>query len=287
MAATATAYLPAQLTGPEVGPCKVRVVTAFYLTTCLAALGFGLVQPALRIDPVVVQLTQFGPTIGVLAVLLVWGRQVLPLRPTTTTARTVAARLGAVVAATATIFALYVGVTTLTGVHRAVTDPGRLSHPFLLILAAQLLGACGEECGWRTFLQPYLRRRLGLLGSGVVVGLLWGAWHVQVLARGPLHAAAFLSTTVALSVILAVLLDRLRSGVLIIAGLFHMLINLGVLLLAGEGGGSAAVVILAGACTVTACGVLLLRGSVAMPVAERVVPDPDVAADTAVPGGQW
>jgi membrane protease YdiL (CAAX protease family) len=41
-----------------------------------------------------------------------------------------------------------------------------------------------EELGWTGFAVPELRRRYGVLASGLIVGLLWSAWHFLVVAWG-------------------------------------------------------------------------------------------------------
>lgn len=38
----------------------------------------------------------------------------------------------------------------------------------------------GEEYGWRYFLQPLLQKRFGLKGGVVLLGLLWGIWHLPI-----------------------------------------------------------------------------------------------------------
>ena len=160
------------------------VVFWFYLVTCVAAGLLGLVQPTLAIDPVIVQLNQFGPAVGVLAVLLVWRRWRPPLATGFGLSRHVLIGLVVLVVLAGVIFAVFVGLTELAGVSRHGIRPEQLPYPFWLILAAQLIGACGEEFGWRCFLQPYLRVRFGVLSSGTLVGLLWGVWHVQAFSRG-------------------------------------------------------------------------------------------------------
>ena len=35
-----------------------------------------------------------------------------------------------------------------------------------------------EELGWTGFAVPELRKRYGILTTGLIVGLLWGVWHV-------------------------------------------------------------------------------------------------------------
>lgn len=39
-----------------------------------------------------------------------------------------------------------------------------------------------EELGWTGFATPRLRLRHGVLGTGLIMGLLWGAWHFPLFA---------------------------------------------------------------------------------------------------------
>lgn len=38
-----------------------------------------------------------------------------------------------------------------------------------------------EELGWTGFVIPRLRLRFGVLGTGAIVGFLWGTWHIPVI----------------------------------------------------------------------------------------------------------
>ncbi len=38
----------------------------------------------------------------------------------------------------------------------------------------------GEEYGWRFFFQPLLQKRFGLRGGVLVLGVLWGLWHLPI-----------------------------------------------------------------------------------------------------------
>lgn len=38
----------------------------------------------------------------------------------------------------------------------------------------------GEEYGWRYFLQPLLQKRFGLKGGVLILGVLWGIWHLPI-----------------------------------------------------------------------------------------------------------
>lgn len=44
--------------------------------------------------------------------------------------------------------------------------------------------ALGEEIGWRGFLYPRLRAKLGDPGAVVAVGVIWGVWHAPLLLLG-------------------------------------------------------------------------------------------------------
>jgi uncharacterized protein len=44
-------------------------------------------------------------------------------------------------------------------------------------LVAGLIAGIFEELGWTGFAIPRMRRRYGVLRTGLLVGVLWGAWH--------------------------------------------------------------------------------------------------------------
>lgn len=79
--------------------------------------------------------------------------------------------------ATATLFAL-----TLTS---PVFLPGIFTSndkASLLLsgIMAGLVGGLFEEPGWTGFVTPRLRQRYGVFATGLIVGFLWGAWHLIV-----------------------------------------------------------------------------------------------------------
>ena len=55
-----------------------------------------------------------------------------------------------------------------------------------------------EELGWTGFAIPELRKRYSILGTGLIVGLLWGAWHFPLFAgtagRSGIPPTLYLST---------------------------------------------------------------------------------------------
>ena len=52
---------------------------------------------------------------------------------------------------------------------------------FLMGIAVGLVAGIFEELGWTGFAVPtLLRLRYGVLGTGLIVGVLWGAWHLPI-----------------------------------------------------------------------------------------------------------
>ena len=50
----------------------------------------------------------------------------------------------------------------------------------LLAIAAGLSGGFLEELGWTGFAIPRLKQRHGVFATGLIAGVLWGAWHFLV-----------------------------------------------------------------------------------------------------------
>lgn len=49
-----------------------------------------------------------------------------------------------------------------------------------MIVVLTLLAGFGEEFGWRGFATPHLQRRYSALTTSLVVGLIWGLWHIPL-----------------------------------------------------------------------------------------------------------
>ena len=138
---------------------------------------------------------------------------------------------------TATLLTLSLASPTfLPGI---LTSPGKAS--FLLFGIAVGLGAgCFEVLGWTGFAVPGLRRRYGVLTTGLIAGGLWGAWHFLVVVWGigssagtlpfalfvPLDLFSFLP---AYRVLMVWLLDR--TGSLLVAMLMHASLTASMLIL--------------------------------------------------------
>ncbi|KTG26603.1 CPBP family intramembrane glutamic endopeptidase, partial [Haloferax profundi] len=65
------------------------------------------------------------------------------------------------------------------------------------IVLGTLIGGGQEELGWRGFAQPELQERYGAFRAAVIIGLLWGGWHLpQFVFPGGMRAEWPLALTV-------------------------------------------------------------------------------------------
>lgn len=88
-----------------------------------------------------------------------------------------------------------------------------------------LRGAMGEELGLRGFALPRLQSRMSPFRASVVIGALWGVWHIPVLlGRDVVSIVAFLILTFGLTFMFTLLFNG-SGGSLIPGLLFHALQN--------------------------------------------------------------
>jgi membrane protease YdiL (CAAX protease family) len=122
-----------------------------------------------------------------------------------------------------------------------VTADDRLSIVAVGIAGGLAVGLF-EELGWTGFALPRLRRRFGVLITGLVMGLLWGAWHLPLFAgttdpQGTvppvlLVAALLFAWLPPYRVLMVWVHDRTES--LLVAILMHAAISATTLILAAE-----------------------------------------------------
>lgn len=111
---------------------------------------------------------------------------------------------------------------------------GTISDPFpfspwyqvfpALAQAFFLLGT-NEEFGWRGVALPLLQRKFSPFWAGLILGIIWAAWHIPAffisgLQYGAWSAVPYFGGVIALSVILTPMFNSAR-GSLLIAYLYH------------------------------------------------------------------
>lgn len=127
------------------------------------------------------------------------------------------------------------GVLLLLSLTSPVFRPGIVtaSDPathLVLGLVTGLVAGLFEELGWTGFLIPRLRLRHGIFVTGLVVGVVWGAWHLLVTWWGSTDTSGSLSMTVYLPAMTLSFLPPYRvlmvwvydrTGSLLVAMLMH------------------------------------------------------------------
>jgi hypothetical protein len=97
-------------------------------------------------------------------------------------------------------------------------------------IAVALLAGIVEELGWTGFAVPTLRRRYGPVATGLIVGVLWGVWHVlpkiwgaaahDLVAYLPADLSSAIVGLAGYRILMVWLYDR--TGSLLLAMLMHM-----------------------------------------------------------------
>lgn len=81
-----------------------------------------------------------------------------------------------------------------------------------------------EELGWRGFALPRLMSRWNALFASLVVGMVWGAWHLPYFIFGGVSPFYYLIFTVSATILMAWIMNNTK-GSLFLAILFHFWIN--------------------------------------------------------------
>jgi membrane protease YdiL (CAAX protease family) len=108
-----------------------------------------------------------------------------------------------------------------------ISDPFPFSpwyQVFPALVLAFFLGTI-EEFGWRGLALPLLQRRLAPFWAGLVVGIIWAAWHIPAFLMNETvysawSAVPYFGGVIAVSVILTPMFNSAR-GSLLIAYLYH------------------------------------------------------------------
>jgi membrane protease YdiL (CAAX protease family) len=229
------------MTRPAVrsSPRLLADVSWFYVLAMLGAGGLGVVQTWTPLDRNMLTLNQFGPLCAVVVVMAVGGgrlrRRWWPLQ--VITMRDGVAVL-AMIAVAVVLFGSIVAWYEIRGWDVHATGLAGLPVALPILVVAQILGAAGEEVGWRGFLQHRLQSRFSVLVSAVIVGLMWGIWHPYVFGEGPSFAGGFLIWTIAMSVIIAVVCDTWRFNRIACGASLHCAVNIGLMMILNEENGS-------------------------------------------------
>lgn len=126
---------------------------------------------------------------------------------------------------------LIVGIPVLVyagaAIKGTISDPFPFNPWYLVFpsMAVSLFIGPIEEFGWRGLAQPLLQRKFSPFWAGLILGCIWGTWHIPafLLSGSPQSAWSFgpyFIGVVAIAVILTPLFNNAR-GSLLISALYH------------------------------------------------------------------
>lgn len=128
---------------------------------------------------------------------------------------------------------LFAGATLVDSVRTGAFIGLKAISPWygmLLFLVPQLFVNVWEEIGWRGFALPRLQSRYHALTAALVVGVLWGLWHLPLfwIVGNPQSREPFITFLIGIVAqsILYTWLYNSSKGSLLIVSLFHAAINI-------------------------------------------------------------
>lgn len=105
-------------------------------------------------------------------------------------------------------------------------NPWLVAIPYFFFIL--FLGGGMEEFGWRGYAQQPLQERFGIVKASILIGLVWGVWHLPLWAfpegQGGYSAVAFIVQTVFVSIVYGLLYNA-SGQKLTIALVFHAMYN--------------------------------------------------------------
>ena len=107
-------------------------------------------------------------------------------------------------------------------------DPWYLVVPLSLLALVNDPGPV-EELGWRGFALPLLQKRFNALGASVILGIIWGVWHlpafyISATPQSSFSFPLFLLGSVSYAIIMTAVYNA-TGGSIPLAFLFHWQIN--------------------------------------------------------------
>ena len=197
-------------------------LTVFYVLTFILTILFAVGQQQLKISYDNITLPQLAPFIAVICTFLLFATSRTTLNFNIDSIVTPKLLIAFVLPFI--VFGIGFYICRMLGLNTFLTD--NLIQSLPLSLVGMIIGAVGEEIGWRGFLQPNLEKKYSVLQSSIITGLMWGLWHIGHYKNGVFFMIGFLLFTVSASVIVRKILEGTNNN-LTIPVLFHSSINIG------------------------------------------------------------
>ena len=192
------------------------VVLAFVFVS-----GLFFLQEFLKIDYTRISLPQFAPTLAYIVIVIIFKDLFIPINFKIN--RIVIVKLLFVIFIPLLMSLTSFFICKLRNLDFIVnSDVSSLKAAFFGIL----MGAVGEEIGWRSFLQPSLDKKYPKIISCIIVGIIWGVWHIPYFFFGPLYVISFILFTISYSIVILLILKNTQYNI-VLSSVFHFSLNIG------------------------------------------------------------
>ncbi|MDR2729563.1 MAG: CPBP family intramembrane metalloprotease [Treponema sp.] len=181
-----------------------------------------MVQMATNLSFGIITLPQFAPTMAYILIIILFRNLYRPITVKINKIVLVKSFIAIIFPLALFTLAFYVG--KLTGMD--VNIGNNLFSIVTIGILGIIIGAVTEEIGWRSFFQPALEQKHSVFISSVIVGLIWGIWHIGHFMNGPIFMSGFLIFTISVSITIAFLYKNTQYNIIILS-LFHASINMG------------------------------------------------------------
>jgi uncharacterized protein len=197
----------------------------FVLFTFFFTIIMGAVQSIANIDAKYIVLPQMAPTLSYLITVLLFKNMFKPIIINFN--KTILARALLAIIVPILLFTITYFIGKLLGTDVKI-KPDLFPVVFVMLIGI-IVGGIGEEIGWRSFLQASLENKISVIISSVIVGCIWGLWHVGHYKNGLIFMLGFLLFTISASIIVMYLLKGTQYNI-IISSIFHISVNIGFLI---------------------------------------------------------
>jgi membrane protease YdiL (CAAX protease family) len=193
------------------------VILAFVFSLVLL---FVHIKSNIGFEKISINLPQFAPALAFLVVILLFKDLYKPIVININKIVLVKIFIAIIIPIALFSFTYYIG--RLIGIDVKIRP--NLFFTLITCLFGLIIGSIGEEIGWRSFLQPLLEYKYSKFVSSLMVGLIWGIWHIIHYKNGLFFMAGYVLFTICISIVFIYLLKGTQNN-LIIAAIFHTAIN--------------------------------------------------------------
>jgi membrane protease YdiL (CAAX protease family) len=196
-------------------------VALFVVFIIIFSLPLFMVQPFIGIDFNKLSLAQFGPTLAYIFTIILFKNLFISIKTRISRVIIIKTLFSIIIPFLLYSITYFIGYLFNIELQMNTNIQNILLNYGIWII----IGAVGEEIGWRSFLQPLLDRKYPIIFSSVIVGLIWGLWHINHFINGLIFVLEFLLFTISYSIIIMFLLKNTEYNIFI-SSMFHVSLNI-------------------------------------------------------------